>query len=94
MPWSGTDLKSAVIRIPKLSLIVEIDEEFTEIFKVKGKVQFLKRQWEDMWIELLVSQSKDSTLYKCLNEPTKDVKMGGNFFKGFYSFCKVNVVIF
>ena len=26
-----------VMRIPKLTLIIEIDEELTEIFKVKGK---------------------------------------------------------
>jgi len=32
------------MRIPKLSLIVEIDEELTEIFKVKGKAQLLKSQ--------------------------------------------------
>ena len=31
-----------VMRIPKLSLIVEIDEEMTEIFKVKVKAQFPK----------------------------------------------------
>ena len=30
--------------IPKLSLIAEIDEELTEIFKVKGKAQFPKIQ--------------------------------------------------
>ena len=32
------------MRIPKQSLIVEIDEELTEIFKVKGKAQFPKSQ--------------------------------------------------
>ena len=32
------------MRIPKLSLIVEIDEELTEIFKVKGKAQLPKIQ--------------------------------------------------
>ena len=30
------------MRIPKLTLIIEIDEELTEIFKVKGKAQFRK----------------------------------------------------
>ena len=30
------------MRILKLLLIVEIDEELTEIFKVKGKAQFPK----------------------------------------------------
>jgi len=30
------------MRIPKLSLIVEIDEEMTEIFKVKVKAKFPK----------------------------------------------------
>ena len=33
-----------VMRILKLSLILEIDEESTKIFKVKGKAQFLKKQ--------------------------------------------------
>ena len=33
-----------VMRIPKLTLIIEIDEELTEIFKVKGKAQFPKRR--------------------------------------------------
>ena len=33
-----------IMRIPKLSSIVEIDEEMTEIFKVKGKAQLPKRQ--------------------------------------------------
>ena len=32
------------MRILKLSLIVEIDAELTEIFKVKGKAQFPKGQ--------------------------------------------------
>jgi len=32
------------MRIPKLSLIVEIDGEMTEIFKVKVKAQFPKSQ--------------------------------------------------
>ena len=32
------------MRIPKLLLIVEIDEELTEILKVKGKATFLKSQ--------------------------------------------------
>ena len=32
------------MRIPKLSLIVEIDEDLTKISKVKGKAQFLKSQ--------------------------------------------------
>jgi len=32
------------MRIPKLTLIIEIDEELTEIFKVKGKAQFPKRR--------------------------------------------------
>ena len=31
-------------RIPKVSLIFKIDKELTEIFKVKGKAQFLKKQ--------------------------------------------------
>ena len=35
-----------VMRIPKLTLIIEIDEELTEIFKVKGKAQFPKRRWK------------------------------------------------
>ena len=30
------------MRIPKLSLIIEIDEELIEIFKVKCKAQLLK----------------------------------------------------
>ena len=33
-----------IMRIPKLSSIVEIDEEMTEIFKVKGKAKLPKRQ--------------------------------------------------
>ena len=33
-----------VMRIQKLSLIIEIHEELTEIFKVKGKAQFPKSQ--------------------------------------------------
>ena len=33
-----------VMRIPKLSLTLEIDKEFTEIFKLKGKAQFPKRE--------------------------------------------------
>ena len=32
-----------VMRIQKLSLIIEIGKEITEIFKVKGKAQFPKR---------------------------------------------------
>ena len=32
------------MRILKLSLILEINEELTEIFKIKGKAQFLKKQ--------------------------------------------------
>jgi len=32
------------MRIPKLSLIVAIDEEMTEIFKVKVKAQFPKSE--------------------------------------------------
>ena len=32
------------MRIPKLSLIVEIDEDLTKISKVKGKAQFPKSQ--------------------------------------------------
>ena len=32
------------MRIPKLSLIVEIDEDLTKISKVKGKAQFTKSQ--------------------------------------------------
>ena len=35
-----------VMRISKLSLIIEIDEELTEIFKVKDKAQFPKRRWK------------------------------------------------
>ena len=35
------------MRILKLLLIVEIDEELTEIFKVKGKAEFPKSQWKD-----------------------------------------------
>ena len=35
-----------VMRIQKLSLIIEIDKEITEIFKVKGKAQFPKRRWK------------------------------------------------
>ena len=35
-----------VMRIQKLSLNVEIDKEITEIFKIKGKAQFPKRQWK------------------------------------------------
>ena len=35
------------MRIPKLSLIVEIDEELIEIFKVKDKAQLPKSQLED-----------------------------------------------
>ena len=34
---SGTDFFLLVMRIQKLSLIIEIDKEITEIFKVKGK---------------------------------------------------------
>ena len=37
-----------VMRIPKL--IVEIDEELTEIFEVRGKAQFPKSQWKDFSI--------------------------------------------
>ena len=33
-----------IMRIPKLSSIIEIDEEMTEILKVKGKAQLPKRQ--------------------------------------------------
>ena len=32
-----------IMRIPKLSLILEIDGELTEIFKVKGKAKCQKR---------------------------------------------------
>ena len=32
------------MRIPKLSLIVEIDEKMTEIFKVKVNAQFPKSE--------------------------------------------------
>ena len=35
------------MRILKLLLIVEIDEELTEIFKVKGKARFPKSQLKD-----------------------------------------------
>ena len=35
-----------VMRILKLSLIVEIDEDLTKISKVKGKAQFPKSQWK------------------------------------------------
>ena len=33
-----------VMRILKLSLIFKIDDKLTEIFKVKGKAQYLKKQ--------------------------------------------------
>ena len=39
LPWN-----LLVMRILKLSLILEIDEELTEIFKVKGKAQFPEQQ--------------------------------------------------
>ena len=33
-----------IMRISKLTLIIEIDKEMTELFKVKDKAQFPKRQ--------------------------------------------------
>ena len=33
-----------VMRILKLSLIFKIEDKLTEIFKVKGKAQYLKKQ--------------------------------------------------
>ena len=39
LPWN-----LLVMRILKLSLILEIDKELTEIFKVKGKAQFPEQQ--------------------------------------------------
>ena len=41
---SGKFWNLLVMRILKLSFILEIDEELTKIFKVEGKTQFLKKQ--------------------------------------------------
>ena len=45
--WNSHDKQ-----IPKLTLIFEFDEEFTEIFMVKGKSQFpkIKRTFPRIWI--------------------------------------------
>ena len=41
------EILAEIFEVKKLSLIIKIDEELTDIFKVKGKAQFPKRQWKD-----------------------------------------------
>ena len=66
------------MRIPKLSLIFEIDEELTDIFKVKGKAQLPKK--------LPLLQSKGGVVYNSqlfTHDSQRDLKFEAVKYSGF-----------